>query len=401
MAWPHQLEYDNREPILTFQFQDRLLAIYFVSIPFWIEALVLMVLHACFAAVIGLAIYSLIIRQRGTPLAFLVGFGIMVPFWTLAPGPTLDALGITNKVFRFCYAVITPTTSIFRVIEAMYGFAPEHATKSASSYALYYGSPMLLVYDLKTATFVKATSNVIVGHLFKFVLYLFLTGIYQSLFTLLPHNFPPLGTTHAERMDEWYNIDSIFNVNRLRESVLYGILLQCYLATFGEGLIFFTSFVTGIETYEIMRNPIFKSKSPSEFWGRRWNLLIHNCLKNGVYKPVRSIGGSRATAVFAAFVASGLFHENLLPIVFFDYKNVKGATTVFFLWQASLMVLEVLLSSMVTFTTLNKMVPGPIKTVLVILLGIPLGHWFYDSYVHSNFFQQGHVGLIAILPIKA
>jgi hypothetical protein len=61
-----------------------------------------------------------------------------------------------------------------------------------------------------------------------------------------------------------------------------------------------------------MRNPMFLSKSPSDFWSRRWNLLIHRVLKGGVYKPIRKHFKSAALASIAAFMASGAFHESQL-----------------------------------------------------------------------------------------
>ena len=34
---------------------------------------------------------------------------------------------------------------------------------------------------------------------------------------------------------------------------------------------------------DVTNNPIFKSKSPSDFWSKRWNLLIHGLLKVSLY----------------------------------------------------------------------------------------------------------------------
>ena len=43
------------------------------------------------------------------------------------PRFAMDALGIENKVMRFCLASITPTVSIFRITEALSGFTPAYA----------------------------------------------------------------------------------------------------------------------------------------------------------------------------------------------------------------------------------------------------------------------------------
>jgi hypothetical protein len=50
------------------------------------------------------------------------------------------------------------------------------------------------------------------------------------------------------------------------------VLFQILLTTFGFGLNFIASFA-GIQLMPFMLNPIFESSSPSDFWGRRWNMV--------------------------------------------------------------------------------------------------------------------------------
>jgi len=91
--------------------------------------------------------------------------------------------------------------------------------------------------------------------------------------------------------------------------------------------------MAGVEQIPMMLNPVFESSSPSDFWGRRWNLVgetffhfifqfhsvcltiifleVHGVLKRGVHKPVRA-KYSRLTATVATFFASGIFHEWVL-----------------------------------------------------------------------------------------
>ncbi|MFL6198429.1 MAG: MBOAT family protein [Thermoanaerobaculia bacterium] len=57
----------------------------------------------------------------------------------------------------------------------------------------------------------------------------------------------------------------------------------------------------------LFRAPL-RSRSLTEFWGRRWNLAFSEMMALGIYRPLEPwLGRSGATA--AAFLASGLLHE--------------------------------------------------------------------------------------------
>lgn len=56
------------------------------------------------------------------------------------------------------------------------------------------------------------------------------------------------------------------------------VLFQMYLTTHGYGIFTVTS-LCGVQQEPIMLNPIFESTSPSDFWGRRWNMVVHGMLK--------------------------------------------------------------------------------------------------------------------------
>ena len=168
-----------------------------------------------------------------------------------------------------------------------------------------------------------------------------------------------------------------------------------------------------------MRNPLTESTSPTDFWGRRWNVLIHSVLKGGVYKPIRKYH-SRTVAIIGTFLASGLFHEWLIYTTFIPssdqldedgncpncYRPVYGVTTIFFLWQAMLVAYEIALK--VSFGNDSKLlqsiarqVPRSVRTALVIAMGIPPALYFCEPYARSDFFIHGQPCMPMILPIDA
>lgn len=379
-SWPHEWqEHDVRVPALKVQLGEQTYGLYLASLPFWLEIVSAVLLQACFAGLIGKAVYRTIITQpRGSSLAFWTGFGIYIPLLIFLPYAFVEYFGFHNKLFRFTLCIVIPIVCAFRTTEAIYGFAPKRVTGSERKFIYYFASPLFLRHDSKTQRYIKASRKCILGYFLRFCGFLWLTGGVQSLFYAGISSFPPI--VSGPRPDDWYTWNAMVDLNRWKDSLLVAVLFQLYLSTFGEGLVFVTALMTGRQVERLMDNPMFESASPSDFWGRRWNLLIHQCLKNGVYKPIRSKGGSPSVATFAAFVASALFHEWLLKACFGDYDNRYGMTTLFFTWQAALVTIDGLIGNSKLCQTFSKLVPvGPLRTAFVIMCGLPVAHLFVDS----------------------
>ena len=57
------------------------------------------------------------------------------------------------------------------------------------------------------------------------------------------------------------------------------VMLSFSLSQSTHGLAFVYNIVCRYETYEVVLNPMFESESSTDFWGRRWNILVHRGLK--------------------------------------------------------------------------------------------------------------------------
>lgn len=84
----------------------------------------------------------------------------------------------------------------------------------------------------------------------------------------------------------------------------------------------------------------------------------------------------------------------VLADLFYNVENHEyipdlGGSTAFLLWNGFLLILESLLWQLPIFQWMKKNLPRPVRTFLVIMLGVPLAHCFCDAYVHSNFFLHG------------
>ncbi|TXG69709.1 hypothetical protein EZV62_004644 [Acer yangbiense] len=92
-------------------------------------------------------------------------------------------------------------------------------------------------------------------------------------------------------------------------------------------------------------NKPFLSTSLQDFWGRRWNLMVSDILRQTVYNPVRSVSrplnGTRwapVPAIFSTFVVSGLMHE--LLFCYFGRELPRWDLTWFFVLHGVCMVIE-------------------------------------------------------------
>jgi len=335
-------------------------------------------------------------RREGTTwMGYALGWLVLVPAWIFLPVVLLDQYvsHVDHLLVRFAVLVITPTITLFRVTEALYGFSPSYATKSLGSFCLYFCFPLPMVHD-KNDEPVRCAA--VTPYLFRFLGRLILTGLYQSLLVSSRGLvYFPYGKGPTMVPDHYFDWESLIDPKIIWDTFAMALLFQLYLSTFGVALQMFTTVITGGLLAEInFQNPMLSADSITDFWGRRWNLAIHRCLKDGVYKPVRALGGSPALAITCAFTASGLFHEWLLPNVFSNYPNTHGVTLIFFWWQAGLLILEG-----TGIGRIGRNWPRILKTVCVISLGIPVGHWFVDSYWRSQFFVHAELLFPMILPI--
>lgn len=418
-----------------------------LSFSFWIELLAMVFAMISIAAMVGLVLYHTVIKpkQEGTIQAYMVGWGIILPFWAAFSFFFLSVMDVRNMVFKFMTGCIT-ILCFFRTTESIYGFAPEYVKGSASDFCFYYATVPIVARVKKRKTTpsqnkikedggdaAKSDDNNIhrinnrnigdpipcslaktMKHLVRFTVLLFITGALQSI--LNPHrHFAIFGAGGSnEETLSWYATERYFTWELYANSALQALFLQSYLTTYLEGLIFAFALLTGYDTEPVMDNPLLKSQSPAEFWGRRWNLLVHTVLKNGVYKPVRKLFSSKTVAVLMTFLSSGIFHEWILLMMFASngssghqnnskenaiYQPNYGGTTVFFLWQALLIGLELTVGRSKLFQTISTIMPRPLKTAFIVGMGIPLAHFFLDPYVRSDFFRHGAPGLPMIVPI--
>jgi len=86
----------------------------------------------------------------------------------------------------------------------------------------------------------------------------------------------------------------------------------------------------------VFDRPVY-ARSLADWWGRRWNLAVHDTLALTIWQPLRGRGVPPAWASAAVFLLSGLLHELLLS---YPAGGGWGGPSAYFAIQAGGMVAE-------------------------------------------------------------
>ncbi|CAK9190739.1 unnamed protein product [Sphagnum troendelagicum] len=159
--------------------------------------------------------------------------------------------------------------------------------------------------------------------------------------------------------------------------ILYSAQVYITPSLIFDGVSLLASVALGIETEPAFNKP-FLSDSLTDFWGRRWNLLISNLLRVAVYEPVLCFCGllplwPRSLALFLCLVVSGLMHE----LIFF-YMTLSPPTwdaTAFFTLHGIMSVFEIFIRRKFRIKV-RKLVSVPITLCVMFFSALWL---FYPS----------------------
>jgi len=329
---------------------------------------------------------------------YLLGYGFIIPVAVCLPLQIIDYFDIRGVGFRLGL-VSLPMTVTLRCLETMYGFV-SGSNDSLWEYVLGTGFIVKPCYDdngkaipLTSQRFSEAFRY----HVSWMLLFAFLYHFVE------PVRFSPFATSVVANQ-VWVS----FDVGQMYNTFLQAFLMGTTLAFSISGVAILADLVTGVcfDIY-ITNNPMLLSTSPSDFWGRRWNKLIHMGLKQGIYKPVRWHTGNRTLASVAAFAASGLYHEYVWRVLFMTTTAQRaegmrpddptcciscycygwiGKQLLFFCWNGGFIAVEYLVGDKVAEIT--KPLPQWLRSHLVVLLSLPVGHLFTADMTESGYFES-------------
>lgn len=373
----------------------------------WNQLFALLVVQVAILSVFATAIYLLIVKKRSgktVRTGQLLGFGVIIPLALVSPFLLTDALDIQSPVIRLG-VVILPQIVVFRCIEAMYDTSPPIVESSLVNYISYYSSSCDNVWGTKTKLRIAVSSSEIRTNIWRIVSQMLVLSLIISY--MMHHKFQPHDTNVV--LDQ-YNVNlDLFQYPQLLNNY-FAAIMTFFALSLGFNMCAFANNLQGVSHRQVFRNPLFSSVSPSDFWGYRWNMVIHSTLKRGVFKPMRKAGFSSTLAIISAFLASGLLHDYSWMVMFRPtvaqrdengkcvdcWAPIMGKQSFFFLWCGITMILERPIGKLTIAKWATKNLPRPIISTMVVLTVLPFAHWFAGDWIVGKYFEQLSQGLFKV-----
>lgn len=394
---------DDRQPVLEFNIPniDGYFSVYAPKVGPWVQLLLSEFLQSIIQIAAASLIYEGIVKRRGYLSSFLLGWCFIIPFSLYLPFYLLEALGMRNKVL--CLGSSTASSVIFfRCIEAMYGASPAVVELSISNYCTYYASMVPFVWNTKTKRIEKITAAQLLNALVERLWMFFVFSVYMSF--LFHYNYKPFEdkvsfTNFSITLD-------LISPGHLCNSYLMTLLFYFALSNLFE-LSAFGAKAKGNVTERLFDAPLTQSRTPTEFWTKRWNRMVHKLLKGGVFEPVKLCSQSKAAAMFVTFVASGLYHEYVWTTIFYtEYRACEdkeecyqlrfGRVTAFFAYTGIIMLLERPMKKLSVVKWMSSNLPTLVISQILVCLHVPFVKWYGGDWIEGGLFDDLSIMLFLI-----
>lgn len=167
-------------------------------------------------------VYKFIIQRRGTLMAYLVGYGFVLPFVILLPFYVIPLLGIRNVCLMIAISS-TPIFVTFNCLEAMYGTSPPIVERDLWTYCIYYSSPIPFLISDKTQQVIKASKEEITSKAKACFLNIVLTSLLLSV--LIPFAYEPFSSPRqiGQPLDSFLDV---FHTGHLLNNYILACELQ-------------------------------------------------------------------------------------------------------------------------------------------------------------------------------
>lgn len=327
---------------------------------------------------------------RGSRLLWLlVAVTTWAPFWLLHIAHDAVSAGYFLSMEQLKFGAFFSSTvfsvAIFRIVEQAAGTSPPGATVTLRSWMTYFGAACDVRYK-EDGNPVRPIALASVHFLERIVYRLVGITVICSLlkqFGMRPFTVALQGEVGAPGMwplEQPTLTCALAHVADVYVQTFVVFLFLAFAYDVGGLLLCAQRHVPA----EVFRHPLVLSTSPRDFWGRRWNLMVHSTLRRSVFEPVtKGLGWSRSSGALASFAASAAFHEYQFTFGFFP-EYIPGKVTLFFLAQAFICAAQAKLEKVVP----TSHIPRVVKWFLTILAICPVGHIFTGIWIQHGMFDK-------------
>eukprot|EP00546_Thalassionema_frauenfeldii_P016849 CAMPEP_0178898766 /NCGR_PEP_ID=MMETSP0786-20121207/2526_1 /TAXON_ID=186022 /ORGANISM="Thalassionema frauenfeldii, Strain CCMP 1798" /LENGTH=432 /DNA_ID=CAMNT_0020569547 /DNA_START=58 /DNA_END=1356 /DNA_ORIENTATION=+ len=412
---------EDREPLYTFTFFEKEYGVLAPKLALWQQFVYMILIQVVFQVAAAIINYRFLVQPRRNKKRnsttnnnnnnnnnnyYLLGWGVVIPLACWIPHGLLKVVHIGNRVVKLAAGNLANVV-VFRTIEAMYDTSPHSVEQSLSNYITYYTSLVQFEWDQQTHTRKKMTGTELLQSIGMVLLFFHLSSLLLSF--QLQHNFlyfleSPVTELHLYH----FSLEDLFHWHHLANNYLLMLTIYAVLnfgfrfTALGEQL------KGGYATKPIFLNPVFGTRSLSEFWGKRWNLTIHNILYRGAFLPLRRFVPTTIVAVFGTFVASGLLHDYAWSLTFASsnkeeeeefFQPTFWKLTAFFLWNGAFMLLERPLGPLL-YKYIGTYLPTILLSTLLGLTAVPVMHWYGGDWVTGGYFADLSLACWKIVPLE-
>jgi len=400
---------DDREPLATFQIPhvEGDFSLFAPSLGPWTQQLFFSFLQSIIQIVFACFIYEAIVKRRGTIGSYIIGWGFVIPMSIYLPFYLLEVLDLRNKVLCLGSSIVM-SVIFFRCIEAMYGTSPDVVELSISNYCGYYSSLMPYVWSSKTKRREKPTGaqllRIFMERMFNFLACSLVLSI------MIHYDYKPFEDTV-----EWTKLTvtkDLLSLGHLKNSYAIIFLIYFTLNNMFE-LNAFQENVKGFATEPLFDAPLTRSKTPTEFWTKRWNRMTHRLLQGGIFKPLILCLDDKRVPMFLTFVASGLYHDYVWFTTFYMQKclydengvcsneancyDLKfGRVTAFFAYTGIVMLLERPMMKLAPVQWLSAHLPTLVIAQLMVCLHTPVVKWYGGAWIEGGLFDDLSIMLFLV-----
>jgi len=270
---------------------------------------------------------------------------------------------VTNHFSLFGLGVLSGV-SFFKDLELLFEVWPTGAMSSRESWIMYKILPLPPAPDTQ-GRFLSIKPGRLTDELVSVTAFTFYVGFLLSFGT---GDQPSIFCNSSGIIIPWVGV----SLGRMGNTVFHIAIVHGIFNHMVGGLSIITC-AFGYEPIVYMGNPIFKSRSIKEFWGR-WNIGFHGTLKRAVFLPFAERGYNKLGSI-VTFVVSGLFHEYRCYIINYWENRTPGKMMLFFAYNMLIIEFEYL----VNFQGLSA--PAFVKWVIIFTANCLGGHLFFDCMI--------------------